>query len=192
MGLIAHEDWYRSAALDREVMEVLKSDDLTAQYRLYRRTNGQGFPRGWFHENLWKLLEQQVIPGFDDLLKDFKTYGASYGLLHRLEESEVIKINYQEVVFAQGDDAVEPLQILDEGGEEAAVEYLKQWDVGETSARYHESKHGDSDYTYLTPDLSYLLSYSSSMGYVGLQYLEIRPGDAVKNKPERVRAPWLG
>lgn len=37
---------------------------------------------------------------------------------------------YVQIVFAQGDNATEPLSILDVQGVEAAIDYLSQWDNG--------------------------------------------------------------
>lgn len=38
---------------------------------------------------------------------------------------------FQEIVFIQGEEAEEPLNILDSEGESAALQYLAQWDYGE-------------------------------------------------------------
>jgi hypothetical protein len=37
---------------------------------------------------------------------------------------------YYEIVFMQGEEAEEPLKILEDKGESAAIEYLKDWDYG--------------------------------------------------------------
>jgi len=76
-------------------------------------------------------------------------------------------MNYANIVFAQGDDATEPLELLDRDGEQAAIEYLAQWDYGE----YHDVRDapsaGTSDYTFKSG--AYVLSYNLRMGYIGLE-----------------------
>jgi len=72
---------------------------------------------------------------------------------------------YQQIVFAQGDDAVEPLEILN-NGEDAAIEYLSQWDCGEGEISEKPSS-GNSDYV-IEKD-GYRLTYNLRLGYIGLE-----------------------
>ena len=76
-------------------------------------------------------------------------------------------MKFAEVVFLQGDEALEPLAILDEKGEQAAIEYLKQWDYGDNPVI--ESKQwpwGMSDRNY--KEGNYILSYNMGIGYISL------------------------
>ena len=75
---------------------------------------------------------------------------------------------YQSIVFAQGDDAGEPLGLLDERGVAAAVEYLAQWDQGDGSEEpQKESSAGTSDYQERCG--AYLLTWNNRLGYIGLE-----------------------
>lgn len=74
---------------------------------------------------------------------------------------------YEHIVFAQGEDADEPLRILDEQGEEAAIEYLLQWDDGECAEVSDASSAGSSDDTFEVDDL--ILTYNRRLGYIGLE-----------------------
>lgn len=77
---------------------------------------------------------------------------------------------FENVVFCQGDDAEEPMRILDEHGEDAAVEYLAQWHYpGEHETRHGDCGAGSADWTYETDD-GYILAYNLHLGYIGLSY----------------------
>lgn len=84
-----------------------------------------------------------------------------------------LTMEYHDIVFMQGDDATEPLQILDERGEDAAMEYLAQWDYGgENEHSPSTSKPwGSSDHVVQTElgngDI-YYLTYNTRYGYIGL------------------------
>ena len=71
---------------------------------------------------------------------------------------------YRQVIFCQGDAAHEPLRILDEEGPDAAIDFLAQWEPGESSA---SSQHGDGDWTYRQGP--WLLSWNLRLGYIGLE-----------------------
>ena len=76
---------------------------------------------------------------------------------------------YLNIVFMQPDsaDADEPLRILDEMGEHAALEYLTQWDYGDAYEENDESQAGRDDTIYREGD--YLMSYNTRLGYIGLE-----------------------
>lgn len=75
---------------------------------------------------------------------------------------------YEEVVFMQGEEAEEPLRILDQQGEDAALEYLKQWhDYGNHMGR-NEIPVGGADSTYEKD--GYIMSWNPYIGYIGLTY----------------------
>lgn len=76
---------------------------------------------------------------------------------------------YQSIVFAQGDDATEPLELLDENGVDCAVGYLSEWDQGEDNAEpwKESSAAGESDRQERCG--AYLLTWNSRLGYIGLE-----------------------
>lgn len=75
---------------------------------------------------------------------------------------------YENVVFAQGDDAAEPLRILETQGEQAALEYLTQWhNPGEHETR-NDVGAGESDRSYRQGQ--YIMTYNERLGYIGLVY----------------------
>ena len=75
---------------------------------------------------------------------------------------------YEPVVFIQGDEATEPLEILDRDGEEALVDYLSQWDYGDHVPSEEDHGAGDSDTVREMRDGAYLLTYNTRYGYCGL------------------------
>lgn len=75
---------------------------------------------------------------------------------------------YEDVVFLQGDEAEEPMNILDEKGVDAALEYLKQWHYpGEHMGR-KELPHGTNDKTYEKD--GYIMGWNPHLPYIGLTY----------------------
>jgi hypothetical protein len=79
--------------------------------------------------------------------------------------------NYYNIVFIQNDfEAEEPFQILNEKGEDALIEYLKQWDFGGESEHCMngsvDKPWGSSDSIYRKG--FYILSYNEQLGYVAL------------------------
>jgi hypothetical protein len=74
---------------------------------------------------------------------------------------------YYEIVFLQGEEAVEPLKILDDKGEEEAIKYLEQWDYGkEMEHSPMEQPWGAEDDTFDNGE--YVMSWNSGLGYIGL------------------------
>jgi len=75
---------------------------------------------------------------------------------------------YENVVFLQGDEAFDALERLDREGEDAALEYLKQWHYPGEHEGSQEENHGTADKTYRKD--GYIMSWNPSIGYIGLQY----------------------
>ena len=75
---------------------------------------------------------------------------------------------YERVVFMQGDDAQEALNILDQQGEDAAIAHLAQWHNPGEHETSRELGAGTSDRTYEKD--GYILSYNLGLGYIGLDY----------------------
>ena len=71
------------------------------------------------------------------------------------------------IVFIQNENAAEPLKILEEQGESAALQYLCQWDYAENDGEtYDENPRGSGDFVY--HEGNYIMTYNTSLGYIGL------------------------
>ena len=73
---------------------------------------------------------------------------------------------YLQIVFMQGDDAQEALAILDKQGDDAAIDFLSEWDYGDACPTDNEPRAGTSDTVHKHDN--YLLTYNTSLGYIGL------------------------
>ena len=78
-------------------------------------------------------------------------------------------MKYENIVFAQGDDADEPLEILDSEGPWAAVDYLQEWHYPGEHEINDELQAGGSDEVYRTAE-GYVLTWNTGLGYIGLEY----------------------
>lgn len=79
---------------------------------------------------------------------------------------------YANIVFMQGQEAEEVIDILNSQGEEAALRHLQQWDNGE----YHDISDypfGKSDKLFKSGD--YIMGYNTGIPYVGLS--KVLPAD---------------
>lgn len=76
---------------------------------------------------------------------------------------------YKRIVFMQGTDAYEALQILDEQGEEAAIDFLAQWDYGDygEAEEFNVPMSGEDD--DVIENGHYRLSYNIRLRYIGLE-----------------------
>jgi len=73
----------------------------------------------------------------------------------------------QRIVFMQGDDADEPLAMLDTEGIESVLDYLAQWDMDDNGELTDEPSAGTSDDTYEVD--GYILTWNNQLGYIGLE-----------------------
>lgn len=99
---------------------------------------------------------------------------------------------YYEIVFLQGDEAEEPLKILRDDGEKAALKYLTDWDYGkEMEHSPVEQPWGDDDDIY--EDEDYVMSYNQKLGYIGLVRRVVKDEDETKSpkEPEAAEAPEI-
>ena len=81
---------------------------------------------------------------------------------------------YYSIVFLQGEEAYEALDLLDREGEAAAMSHLTQWDFG------GESEHSPTTHPWGTADATfrdgeYVLSYNTRLGYIGLCRIAAKP-----------------
>jgi len=76
---------------------------------------------------------------------------------------------YQEIIFLQGDKAVKVFDILQKEDEEAAIEYLVEWDYGEGKIS-DEPQYGKKDdiYSHNWGGTDYILTWNRKLGYIAL------------------------
>lgn len=74
---------------------------------------------------------------------------------------------YANVVFLQGHEADEPLDILNKKGTEAVLQYLQQWDNGDYHEIETQSSAGKDDTKYEID--GYLICVNPHVGYIGLE-----------------------
>lgn len=75
----------------------------------------------------------------------------------------------ERIVFVQGDEADEPLSVLDTDGTEAAIEYLAQWHNPGEHELAQEPAAGSSDDVFET-DHGFILTWNVRLGYIGLEH----------------------
>jgi len=73
---------------------------------------------------------------------------------------------YENIIFQQGQEAEETLELIKNCSEEVAVNYLKEWDMGENYDVSDTEPFGKADTTVEID--GYILSYNTYVGYVGL------------------------
>lgn len=76
----------------------------------------------------------------------------------------------ERIVFMQGSNALEALEILDNKGRESAMTYLQQWHHPGDHDTSSELSAGSSDRTIRTSD-NYVMTYNLRLGYIGLEYV---------------------
>ena len=82
----------------------------------------------------------------------------------------------ERIIFFQGDDANEYLDLLDRKGERAAVKQLMEyWQPGNHDLA-HELSAGSSDYQeFIKVDgIEFVLTYNTNLNYIGLEHI-IKP-----------------
>ena len=83
---------------------------------------------------------------------------------------------YRSIVFLQGDQATEALDVLNLNGEDAALEMLAQYDAWDSGGEHEETEEpwGTSDDTFEgeVGGVPYVMSYNTRLGYIGLCRIE--------------------
>lgn len=77
-----------------------------------------------------------------------------------------IEMKYKEIIFLQGEEATEVLEILEEEGENVAFQYLLQRDYGESPITEGEFPFGSIDKLFYREH--FIMSYNTKVGYIGL------------------------
>ena len=72
---------------------------------------------------------------------------------------------FEEIIFLQGFEAIEALNLLEQQGERSVIAYLSQW--------HYPGEHMTGDFPAGTADSvsrqgNYVLSYNPSLEYIGL------------------------
>ena len=80
------------------------------------------------------------------------------------------KKKYIRIIFLENDNAREALNILENSGKIAAIDFLAQWDYGDRAEIYDKPSHGTND--RVLEHNEYLLSYNLGLGYIGLERVE--------------------
>lgn len=78
---------------------------------------------------------------------------------------------YSRIVFLQGEEYEEFGDILDDRGEDEAMDYLIQWDYGTDDDLHDESSSGRDD-AWMRRDMgdfTYLMTWDRTLGYAGLE-----------------------
>jgi len=75
-------------------------------------------------------------------------------------------MKYKEIIFLQGEEATEALEILEKEGENAAFQYLLQWHCGESPIIEGNSPFGNTDKLFYREH--FIMCYNNKVGYIGL------------------------
>ena len=73
----------------------------------------------------------------------------------------------QRIIFLQGEEALEPLAMLDTEGVVSVLDYLSQWDNADKGEVYEEMSAGTDDDVYEEDD--YILTWNNQQNYIGLE-----------------------
>jgi hypothetical protein len=78
---------------------------------------------------------------------------------------------YERIVFLQGEEADEPLDLIDTQGAYVAMEYLAQWDCGDGGDIHDRPSAGSADWTQTIeiPGQTYIVTWNHGVGYIGLE-----------------------
>lgn len=132
---------------------------------------GWKFSEGHFVPQPLGNIDREFAPEFSEVNTSFDPGGTGDRSSmapgsHAAMKKQAVQDMYESIVFMQGEEADEPLKILEEQGEEAALEFLKQWDYGEGGETYNENPAGADDDEYRSGN--YIMSYNTRIGTIGL------------------------
>lgn len=104
------------------------------------------------------------------------------------------------VVFLQGDEADQVLDLIERDGSAAAIAHLSAWDYGQETTDaalvngyvYDDVPWTTTDRVELDDGAGYALTYNQSFGYVSLLRRYVTEPELVQGAPARVSAePWF-
>jgi hypothetical protein len=101
---------------------------------------------------------------------------------------------YQSVVFMQGDDADEPLDLLYNRDDDSSIVYhgptaesvdaafafLKAWDYGDPTEEYDDPSSGSGDGVWVSDCGRYRMSAHLGLGYIGLERIVPLPVESYR------------
>lgn len=106
---------------------------------------------------------------FYDIIVNYIDVDLETEIQHEIKEShDMDEPKYLQIVFIQGEEANEPLDMIEEKGEEETLEYLKQWQTGDEDQVTTKEDRGLYDRTYEKDD--YVMFWNPHIGYIGLDY----------------------
>ena len=74
---------------------------------------------------------------------------------------------YTSIVFLQNEDAQPALTLYRSGDVQGAIDYMKQWDMGEYYDCANETGHGSADRTH--EDGDYTAAFNTGLDYCSLE-----------------------
>lgn len=86
----------------------------------------------------------------------------------KIAEGQEGRDKYEDIVFMQGDEAYQPLEILDREGPDAALKYLEQWHYPGEHQTSQTLGQGSDDKVYEKD--GYTMTWNPRLGYIGLKY----------------------
>jgi len=127
--------------------------------------------RDEYTQNKASAMDRDAQRGFSTesvVQEDSEEHSARQDLrqLQRDEDNRT----FSSIVFMQGEEANEPLEILNSQGEKAALNYLMQWDMADSHDTSVGSRAGRNDDQY--QEGNYLMSWNDRIGYIGLERIE--------------------
>ena len=109
----------------------------------------------------------ESVQKFEKFLESLKGYD-NESLIESVKEGfqACFESQYGDIIFLQDDQANEVMNILREKGEDAAMDYLSQWDYGDVGEVRDEIPAGNADEKYERGE--YIMHYNTPLGYAGL------------------------
>ena len=92
-------------------------------------------------------------------------------------------MKYSNIIFLQGEEANEVINILEKQGEQKAFDYLQQWNYGESPIETNNNQDftpwGTNDRLYKIDN--YVMSYNLGIPYIGLTEINIKDCKECRN-----------
>ena len=84
-------------------------------------------------------------------------------------ENELVQ--YTSIIFLQDSEADEPMKILEQDGQDACLEHLREWDYGGSDEVALKAPWGANDHLFQI--FNYVVNYNSGLSYIGLTRVKI-------------------
>ena len=140
----------------------LRKIDSTHFYMNYGDSTKKGWP--------YHVGQHEGSPYYEDIVNWLHGGPSPDGKTYQRNTNESTDFDkYEDVIFLDGSEADEALEILDNQGEDAALEYLKQWHSPGQHMGSQQLGHGTSDKTYEKD--GYIMSWNFPLGYIGYKII---------------------